>query len=794
MRTHLISSCWRLSKIKTVDNHEISFEYATDGRMCDVRYAPQFIRHTNNSGNRKNHGFSADNNKEIDGYTGFLLMPVRLTKISTKTEILEFNYEQELTYGNQFEVNSDCLYYIPNIYWTGWSRVELNLNSNYNPYNFYGMFDYLPTVDNLYRNKKGMQKLIAEKLKCYYLKSIRVRRLPLDLIISFDIDKKRHHSLLKEISYFNQDVLSSLPVKDGKDYMSYKFSYYNEDNKELLWPTTTPKIYTDSWEYYCGYGDGLWRIPADIETCRRIRNPRLETTKTYVLKEIVYPTGGSSEYEYELNYYSKVFDLNKGELVTNNYNSISGGLRVCSITDYDMNGERRLKREFIYEDRGMSSGISKGLPSHYNKVCFNKDIWIEVISAESVDVYPMNFNSPDVGYSVVTENVYDKNDKIYSKTRYTFTNYDLPYNPNLQKCDIDLKACSIYASTSTSVPPFTSYAFERGKLLSKEIYDERDSLIEKYTYKYCWSAGDTSVVYDESNNKVSWFDESNNYCPMIFAVWYKYNVFTNRILLAEENRNTRCDSVFVNSKKCYVYNKYRMPIIICTYSPLGLENEVHTYTNEGNEYNDLTRKNIILPETTMIQRYRYCISNTKTYSLTDIGVPYVSKETRRTEFGEKKAEEVLYEVRKTDEYGNPVVIDEKGYPTYILWGCDGLKPVVVAKWNNGHGDTGKSITSTGLNSLIQKLDHDNNAEIRNNFYKTIDGLRMNGFLIKTYLYSPNTLLLSETTDEKGLITSYSYDIMGRLISESQKTGDKFRLKSKYQYEFYSGKENKVKKK
>lgn len=893
---HLVSSCWRLSKIQTVDNHVVTFDYATDGKMCDVRYAPQNIKdtmlkkygqyiylydpeswirknvddsyvykiekdsvwikgysavtlskvlkqdkyhHVSNElivANRKvkigddfvyvfscnfeslkkenvavglqitdgSHDvspedgiaeFRADNNTEYAGYSGFLSMPVRLCKITSESEKLEFNYERDAYYGNQFYNGSNSLYHVGE---SDWSRLNGGrMGIVHDEYDMFAMFGLLP--DN-YRKEREMQQLIAEKLMCYYLKNISVNKCTHeDLLISFniDIDKSRHHALLKEISFANHNVLRSKLIngeeeasKSGDILKSYKFNYYNEGNERLLWSGNTPKIYTDSWGYYNNVNGGQWKIPVDVKGYSCIRVPNLESTKTYVLKEMIYPTGGSSVYEYELNDYSKVFDVNKGMLIEQEGNS--GGLRVCAISDYDMEGDLMSRREFLYDEDGKSSGVSRGKPLFYNKTCFNSYAWEEVYSTESVDTYPMNFNSPDVAYSVVIENVYDKNNLLKSKTRHTFTNYDSQYASLSKRNGYIDEAAEIIGgnlSASTCVTPFTSYAFERGKLVSKEIYNEQGELMEKDTYNYSWSAGSCSVVFDETIHDMMWLRYGKLWGSESFSLWHKYYVYTNRYLVATEKKEIKYDSDFVKRTKNYVYNDYKMPVMITT-GPISSNDDWETttyeYTYDDEAYKSLTNANILLPTVEDYQRNKCIIRKKKTYSTNNKGIPYISKETKYTKYGSKSADDVFYEVTQVDEYGNPVVVKEKGLYSYIYWGYNGMRPVVVISGNNEK----LYRLLNDSEEIVNKYNEDGDEIAFDSSISTLRTLYQ-GVMIKTYTYESGTLHLKEATDEKGMKTCYTYDLLGRLTDVSQKSGSVLSEKERYRYNYYNQSESSI---
>ena len=47
---------------------------------------------------------------------------------------------------------------------------------------------------------------------------------------------------------------------------------------------------------------------------------------------------------------------------------------------------------------------------------------------------PLNFNTPDVGYSTVIEDVCDGNNNLLKRTRYRYTNYNTDLNNISHMC------------------------------------------------------------------------------------------------------------------------------------------------------------------------------------------------------------------------------------------------------------------------------------------------------------------------------------------------------------------------
>ena len=794
----LTSNCWRLSKIKTVDNHVVTFDYVGDNYMCDIQFAPQYIKDTAFEENGMPYsdswgelGYSLENAQEANGYSGFLSMPVRLVKISTEFENVILDYEKDLSYGNHFGSGSKCLYPLGYDV-TGADRLKRRKDVGTLVNDLCTFLFRYGAPDN-YDNPNEMRQEIANRLSCYYLKNIHVsRNTDEGLGISFEVgtDKFGHHALLKGISFFECE----------KMLKSYALRYYDEDG--MYWPASTPRIYTDSWGYYKkGSNDGLWpSMFGAKEGCGQNRLPELESTKSYVLKEIIYPTGGSTVYDYELHDYSKVFDVNSGILSIEKKNIASGGLRVKSITDYDRLGEVVKKRDFVYSLEGRSTGISKGVPCLYNKTFVKALCCEEMWSAEPIDKYPLNFNSPNVSYSMVTELIKDRNDRVINKIFYSFTNYDSQYaSLSDTHGHIDERCEFVYekAGQTSLIAPFTSYAFERGKLLTQEIYDSNDTLLESDTYIYSWSAGEKSTIYEEDCHNVGLIGLPRGE-TYVYSVWHKYYVYTNSYLVSAEQKEVKYDSDFVKRTKNYVYNDYKMPVMITT-GPISSndnwETTTYEYTYDDDAYKSLTNANILLPTVEDYQRNKCIIRKKKTYSTNSKGIPYISKETKYTKYGSNSADDVSYEVTQVDEYGNPVVVKEKGLCSYIFWGHNGMRPIVVISGNyeklygyNAFYNPDKLLND--FKKIVNKYNEDGDEIAFDNSMSTLRAL-YDYFMIKTYTYEPGTLHLKVATDEKGMKTCYTYDSLGRLINVSQKSGSVLSEKERYRYNYYNQSESSI---
>lgn len=88
-----------------------------------------------------------------------------------------------------------------------------------------------------------------------------------------------------------------------------------------------------------------------------------------ILTKITYPTGGTTEFDYELHDYSAILDRYPFDLTDQEQNLTTGGLRIKKITSKDTNGDILSEKEYFYikdyiSGSALSSGILAGLPEY----------------------------------------------------------------------------------------------------------------------------------------------------------------------------------------------------------------------------------------------------------------------------------------------------------------------------------------------------------------------------------------------------------------------------------------------
>jgi YD repeat-containing protein len=165
-----------------------------------------------------------------------------------------------------------------------------------------------------------------------------------------------------------RNLLNSVEIMDGNGspVQKYQFSY----SGGFAVPDTDP--HTDHWGYYNGsvnpismgmnstpsvnvtaaQYDGFNLSYLDFVAGSAIKDANLLDTQNGVLTSITFPTGGKTEFTYELNRYIDMQDQI----------SDAGGLRIAGITEYDEQNHIALKRLFKYGINENGAGYIKDIP------------------------------------------------------------------------------------------------------------------------------------------------------------------------------------------------------------------------------------------------------------------------------------------------------------------------------------------------------------------------------------------------------------------------------------------------
>ena len=319
------------------------------------------------------------------------------------------------------------------------------------------------------KTSESMPSLSAVLMNNYYMKLVEVQNNESDASVSFSyLDTPNRRLRLAEIS-----------LGDGETRdMKYSFDY----NDSILLPGYNTKM-TDMWGYYCGRS-------YEADSWEEMRNRRQIDTlcmQAEMLRRVHYPTGGYSEYEYEVH--SCGTAINDYGVVFPQQNQV-GGLRIKRIIDYSDNVSEPVVREYSYElEDGVSSGIMPPIP-WYSTTGFDMDM-SPFVAAVTLDGTPLmgmimiTYTSHTYCEEPVNLQNYILNDGVaYGRVEERI----IGGGKTVVSCSSQLNEMfrdwKEEASMNAGTLPLSSRAVFRGLPVLKEVYDESGLLVEETRNHY----------------------------------------------------------------------------------------------------------------------------------------------------------------------------------------------------------------------------------------------------------------------------------------------------------------------
>lgn len=771
----LIPTTWRLSKITTIDKRVIEFTYDTSSILCELRYIPQSKTVYNIPCTPANPQIGKN------GMTGYLIFPVNLKTITTPNEIIEFNYFREYEYPDLF-VDTYLGWTHKNMY----NRTDIFNNSFDDPANQFQVFLKNISTGSDY----DLQQSIKSNLKHNILHSINIKnKYPgssRTLYFDYTYNNRRKLSLITEREGSYELIPSyvwhphgyyilvgyDIPApKQSESPKEYHFTY----NNSVCMPIDYVRPGTDSWGYYNGESISFSSIPRFGK-----KLPILTYTLAEVLTEITYPTGGKKHFEYELNDYSQ--SITPTHRLIESF-GISGGLRVAKITTLDKDNQIQQIKKYTYSEttkgNKRSSGISKGTPLY--KVTYilksgeqesEESTKLELQSEGGFFPQVTNLNSPDVGYSSVIEESIDGKGESQGYIRCRFSNYDADIYGITH---YDEPADYSMLSGDSYVKPFSSRSMERGKLLSKEIFDHNNRLERKITYKY----KEVNPSHFLSAQQDVVFFCNDPYVPVYAMVGTLTKTYTHSYLtdsIVEIMYND--DNLPIKKEMSYTYNsKKLLKKLSSRTSEDKIRSEEYTYPSDYHNYNWMVEQNILSPiisktirEGSSVQKEAFEYSHTN-------NIPYISKITIHPSSSYSRTQFIAL---RTDSYANPIEIEENGIRTVCIWGGEGQK--LIARIDN-----------TSYESVKEKLGKNpesfSKLKISEINYMSIENIRhqLSAAHFYIYKYTPE-LWLQSITEPNGVTNYYTCDELGRVIEKyyMEKIDNTYRKKilNLWDYRYY----------
>ena len=289
--------------------------------------------------------------------------------------------------------------------------------------------------------------------------------------------------------------LTELQMLDntGALVSKYKFGYFTD---AFSWDKPANSFNRDWWGFYNKKGgiDNVDMIPQQSIIVQlsngsapanltvgggdRTTNPAL--LKEGVLKTITYPTGGTTEFDFEAHKY-----------LENSTAKYAGGLRVTSISSEDGTGGKLIKT-YKYGQNESGFGVKAFLDNYYY---FNQLQTIK-FSGGSIGGGDGSYRSRMYFSSGMVEtNSFDGSPVVYTMV----TEYEGNASANIGKTIYEFDNDSYTADQVITLPTSTknyrnSFAWKRGKLTAKTIYDINGNPVEKTLTEYDVYGSDSKLV------------------------------------------------------------------------------------------------------------------------------------------------------------------------------------------------------------------------------------------------------------------------------------------------------------
>ena len=709
----LIATAWHIVRVETAHGHVLIFDYENEPNqlplMVDLRYVSG---HKSMTGNNVPPEEASVFIKGRKAFSGFLLFPCLLKKITGMNEEIKFKWLGDLHYGERYLNDSgDALYWEG----TGDFPEHLYTSAMDNPSSQF--LTLLPSGVGTGESLAARKASIADALSHKILHRISVRSLhsnyealapvirsPVigggsgdDELEDYYSDEYDSRSYYMEYEGTARNRLSSIKSRVGIPGLKYEYisgggmvfpilvtpgkvaadsialpEWDFKYNTEVQMPLNYVFPTTDSW----GYWMGGTKSPSEIyvptgDAPVAGLTPLLAET----IKKVTWPTGGSSEFSYERNSYSKILASDRSGVISQS--GFGGGLRIAMITVRDNNGRIAYKTRYQYED-----GISEGTPV-FSRVYSAANNTLQISSESGFRSSSTNHNSPVVGYSTVTEERLDSTETSIGRIKYSYSNYDTGTGG---ESHLDENAYYTVNVSSNGVGvPFTSHSAERGKLLKKEWYSASGQLLRREQNRYSKICDSTART---ATQQIVYFKVNTNPGYQILAsapMGWLTHTHTYSYLPVETTVTEYTASGEGTVSHTYRdWNNDRLPLRDSTLRSDSLWSVSRiSYASDNPSYSWMRSRNIrALPETVSTKVYTSAGDSlagagriirgeySSVINSSTGAVPYLRKVV--------KQDKTLYEVDEADAFGKPTHLLCDSLNSCLSWGMAGQRLLYVS--------------------------------------------------------------------------------------------------------------------
>lgn len=683
------------------------------------------------------------------GYSGTLNLPVYLSQITTRSgEVAFFAMKEAYPTGTA----SRHLY--PSLYAnnTVSSSYPYLSQENDRQYPFYYLQnttidsikarrvpnpnsdkDPLAGVDMQILDSITVCQSLLNGLQTYTMEYDSIGRLHLSGIsIRANCEQEQHYS-------FNYNNYAGVP----QDYLTDQHDHWGYLNKKYLnsYDSIMPFPPHQELEYE---EDNEAGNSGTTSTTIINRAPTLYYAQRGMLTEIIYPTGGKTQLEYELNDYSSVLSANRQNMEAEL--GVAGGLRIKTIRDI-AEGSVNKVRTYSYKDaQGVSSGQLFARP-YYS---WSWETSSSTMSCSlTVPVIPLCTSSgTHIGYSTITETFSDGVSHQFSYSNFSDVKDEMPVVTSIP---------SLIGNTGISTPydRFGELNFMRGRLLTETVKDD-DGLIWKTTnYTYRQDTIEFMNEFSYASNISVLVAPSGNAAN--FGIGNIYKLYHPKYDLASIVTSIRQNGGMITDTCTYAMQTFKNHISGWSAAPFFRKCMQETLSRVGSQwikaYNYATHSSA---------PYFMPICRTETYidgSLTAIEATeygymngFYVPQYETTQLGGGPVDTlVTYHSYETN--GNIRSFTRKGeYPTQLFWKLNKLVASVTTPLDR----SAMNCPNQSIGYLFGDPWHviELNADGRSIF-------DVPDTQATTYVYDSGGRLISSASGN-GLVTYYLYDALGRL--------------------------------
>lgn len=558
---------------------------------------------------------------------------------------------------------------------------------------------------------------------------------------------------------------------------TYTMDYYDKDSNFPKHATT----HFDHWGYYnnpsCGqlqvpnrYGLNS-EIPAvtidgnNVETViSNNREPNFYGARRGMLERLTYPTGGFSKYYYESHSCDAVVtrDLtadhkNLPYLKRLPQERLVGGVRIRRIANY------KNLRDSTFKEYSYSRGILLHLP-RYGQYQTNRVTGQREYVAGTGNRITYTADKTHIEYPYVRESLSDG-----SYTDYTFSNYRTVPDEHYDYMHVYNPATNQITEASYSQNLMAephSLAGQRGRLLSRTTYDNKNAPIKSYRMEYDY--GKQLPYHPTVKNGIDLYVSrmyTDDY-PLVAEIEETYphdgeEIAISKRMITYNGRGQKETTTLqdVKDSVIYMYSK-----------SIG-------YLTANNVVRHIRNKNMLqLPweRYKMVKlRGKYYFTDATRYSYALYGgIPCLAS-VEKAKIDKPQSPEKELEFRnaatyKYDDLGHLIFANESGDMTSYIWGYGGLYPVAEIK---GAGLSRvqqiQGLKTIHLTPLPGELNPEQEKALR----------QIEDASVRTFKYQPQ-VGMSELRDPANRATYFEYNENGKLFRIKNQ---ELRLLNQYEY-------------